>query len=58
MNIKAFKINLRLWKTQIENKNLLYLETRKLFNLHQSNLQLSYKSENTGILGIEFYNLF
>jgi hypothetical protein len=54
MNIKAFKINLRLWKTQIGNKNVLRLEIRKSLNLNQSNLQLSYKSENTGILGIEF----
>jgi len=39
---------------QIENKNLLYLETGKSLNLHRSNLQLSYKSENTLILEIEF----
>jgi len=49
MYIKALKINLLLSKTQIENKNLLYLETRKSLNLHQPNLQLSYNSEYTGI---------
>jgi hypothetical protein len=54
MYTKALKINLLLSKTQIENKNLLYLETLKSLNLHQSNLQLSYNSENTGILKTEF----
>jgi len=54
MYIKALKINLLLSKMQIENKNLLYSETRKSLNLHQSKLQLSYNSENTGVLKIEF----
>jgi len=54
MYIKALKINLLLSKIQIENKNLLYLEACKSLNLHQSNLQLSYNSENTGIMKIEF----